>query len=195
MPTRTASPSILLLTADLDLQAQFKRDFKDAAITVAKDLASLHRALAKRTFDGVIIETKRGQPQELADLSRHIDPARTVVIAGARTTLRQTHRMFHALSNGVDPSSNNHADPNFSLDDYIKSKLGEFVRGMKNGSARDLHPILIKAVEEPLIMLVLRETNGNQMQAADLLGMNRNTLRKKINEFRISVTRARASKA
>ncbi|MDE3225002.1 MAG: hypothetical protein KGO52_01640 [Nitrospirota bacterium] len=63
---------------------------------------------------------------------------------------------------------------------------------MKNGSARDLHPILIKAVEEPLITLVLRETNGNQMQAADLLGMNRNTLRKKINEFRISVKRERA---
>jgi two-component system nitrogen regulation response regulator GlnG len=47
-------------------------------------------------------------------------------------------------------------------------------------------------VEEPLITLVLRETNGNQMQAADLLGMNRNTLRKKITEFRISVKRERA---
>nr|MBI3614362.1 hypothetical protein [Nitrospirota bacterium] len=65
---------------------------------------------------------------------------------------------------------------------------------MKNGSARDLHPILIKAVEEPLITLVLRETNGNQMQAADLLGMNRNTLRKKITEFRISVKRERTRK-
>lgn len=191
MSIRTSVVSILLLTADPDLQAQIKRDFKDASITVAKDLASLPRSAAKRTFDGVIIETKRNQPQELAELSRLIDPAKTVVIAGARTTLRQTHRMFHALSNGAGPSAN-HADPNFSLDDYIKSKLGDFVRGMKNGSARDLHPILIKAVEEPLITLVLRETNGNQMQAADLLGMNRNTLRKKINEFRISVKRERA---
>lgn len=191
MSIRTSVVSILLLTADPDLQAQIKRDFKDASITVAKDLASLPRSAAKRTFDGVIIETKRNQPQELAELSRHIDPAKTVVIAGARTTLRQTHRMFHALSNGAGLSANR-ADPNFSLDDYIKSKLGDFVRGMKNGSARDLHPILIKAVEEPLITLVLRETNGNQMQAADLLGMNRNTLRKKINEFRISVKRERA---
>jgi len=190
MPTRTAAVSILLLTADPDLQAQIKRDFKDTAITVAKDLASMSRASAKRTFDGVIIETKRNQPQELAELSRHIDPTKTVVVAGSRAVLRQTHRMFHALSNGAGPSAN-HADPNFSLDDYIKSKLGDFVRGMKNGSARDLHPILIKAVEEPLITLVLRETNGNQMQAADLLGMNRNTLRKKITEFRISVKRER----
>lgn len=191
MPTRTAAVSILLLTADPDLQAQIKRDFKDTAITVAKDLASMSRASAKRTFDGVIIETKRNQPQELAELSRHIDPTKTVVVAGSRAVLRQTHRMFHALSNSAGPPAN-HADPNFSLDDYIKSKLGDFVRGMKNGSARDLHPILIKAVEEPLITLVLRETNGNQMQAADLLGMNRNTLRKKITEFRISVKRERA---
>lgn len=188
MPTRTPNPSILLLTADPDLQAQIKRDFKEAAITVAKDLASLPRISAKRTFDGVIVETKRSQPQDLADLYRHIDPAKTVVVAGNKATLRQTHRMFHALSNGTGPAASQ-TGPNFSLDDYIKSKLGEFVRGMKNGSARDLHPILIKAVEEPLITLVLRETNGNQIKAADLLGMNRNTLRKKITEFRISVKR------
>ncbi len=191
MPTQTAVASILLLTADPDLQAQITCNFKGTAITVAKDLASVPRASAKRTFDGVIIETKQDQPQGLAELSRHIDPAKTVVVAGSRAVLRQTHRMFHALSNSADPSAN-HADPNFSLDDYIKSKLGDFVRGMKSGSARDLHPILIKAVEKPLITLVLRETNGNQVQAADLLGMNRNTLRKKIAEFRISIKPERA---
>lgn len=194
MPVRTSVVSILLLTADPDLQTQIKQDFKGATITVAKDLASLPKALAKRTFDGVIIEAKRNQPQELAALYRRIDPAKTVVVAGSRSALRQTHRLFHALSNGAGPSEN-HAEPDFSLEDYIKSKLGQFVRGMKNGSARDLHPILIKAVEEPLITLVLRETNGNQMQAADLLGMNRNTLRKKITEFRISVKRERTRQA
>ena len=45
----------------------------------------------------------------------------------------------------------------------------------------------------PLIALALRETNGNQIQAAHLLGMNRNTLRKKITEFGIPVKRGRAS--
>jgi two-component system nitrogen regulation response regulator GlnG len=64
---------------------------------------------------------------------------------------------------------------------------------MRRGSARDLHPMLISAVERPLIALALRETNGNQIQAAHLLGMNRNTLRKKITEFRIPVKRSRTS--
>jgi two-component system nitrogen regulation response regulator GlnG len=51
--------------------------------------------------------------------------------------------------------------------------------------------MLIKAVERPLIAHTLKETNGNQIQAAHLLGMNRNTLRKKITELRIPVRRER----
>ncbi len=80
------------------------------------------------------------------------------------------------------------------LEDYINSKLGEFVKGMRNGSARNLHPMLIAAVERPLIAIALKEMNGNQIQAAHLLGMNRNTLRKKITHLRIPVKRGKARK-
>ena len=69
----------------------------------------------------------------------------------------------------------------------------DFVKGMRNGSGRNLHPMLIAAVERPLISLTLRETKGNQIQAAELLGLNRNTLRKKIVDLRIPVKRARAN--
>ena len=54
--------------------------------------------------------------------------------------------------------------------------------------------MLISAVERPLIIFALKETNGNQIQAAHLLGMNRNTLRKKIGELRIPVKREKPSK-
>lgn len=189
MSLRSSAVTILLLTADQDLQAQLKEDLKEASITVAKDLASLPRAAAKRAYDGVVIETKRGYKQEvLAEAQRTFDPARTLIVAGSRSVLRHAPRMLQTLANGGGRLPHR-ADGDFSLEDYIKGKLGDFVKGMKNGSARDLHPILIKAVEAPLITLVLKETNGNQIQAADMLGMNRNTLRKKINEFRISVKR------
>ena len=81
------------------------------------------------------------------------------------------------------------------LESYIESKLSEFVKGMKSSAGRNLHPMLISAVERPLITFALKETNGNQIQAAHLLGMNRNTLRKKISELRIPIKREKPAKA
>jgi len=76
-----------------------------------------------------------------------------------------------------------------SLEDYVEWKMGDFVKGMRNGSGRNLHPMLISAIERPLITKALQETKGNQIQAAELLGLNRNTLRKKIHDLHIPVKR------
>ncbi len=54
-----------------------------------------------------------------------------------------------------------------------------------------LHGRILKEVETPLIEIALEATGGNQAKCADLLGINRNTLRKKITELDISVTRRR----
>ncbi|MEM7044410.1 MAG: nitrogen regulation protein NR(I), partial [Pseudomonadota bacterium] len=53
-----------------------------------------------------------------------------------------------------------------------------------------LHGRILREVERPLIEKVLAVTRGNQLKAAALLGVNRNTLRKKIRELDIEVTRA-----
>ena len=50
---------------------------------------------------------------------------------------------------------------------------------------------ILREIEVPLIEIALDATGGNQAKCADLLGINRNTLRKKINELDISVTRRR----
>lgn len=52
-----------------------------------------------------------------------------------------------------------------------------------------LHDQILREVERPLITLTLSATRGNQVKAADLLGLNRNTLRKKIRELGIPVVR------
>ncbi len=54
-----------------------------------------------------------------------------------------------------------------------------------------LHARIIKEVEGPLIEIALEATGGNQAKCADLLGINRNTLRKKITDLDIRVTRRR----
>jgi two-component system nitrogen regulation response regulator GlnG len=94
-------------------------------------------------------------------------------------------------TDGHDASGN----PDHHLEHYFESKLADFVKGMKHGSASDLHPMLIKTVERPLISHALKVTNGNQIKTAHLLGMNRNTLRKKITDLRISVHREKPRRA
>lgn len=54
-----------------------------------------------------------------------------------------------------------------------------------------LYDRVLKEVELPLIALTLMITRGNQLKAADVLGINRNTLRKKIRELDIPVTRSK----
>jgi two-component system nitrogen regulation response regulator GlnG len=54
-----------------------------------------------------------------------------------------------------------------------------------------LYDRVLREVEMPLIALTLAATRGNQLRASELLGINRNTLRKKIRELDIPVTRGR----
>ena len=55
--------------------------------------------------------------------------------------------------------------------------------------APGMHERVVREVERPLISLCLAATRGNQIKAAELLGLNRNTLRKKIRELDIQIVR------
>ena len=57
--------------------------------------------------------------------------------------------------------------------------------------APGLHARILREVEAPLITIALEATGGNQAKCADLLGINRNTLRKKITQLEIKVSRRR----
>lgn len=188
MPVPSSVFTILLLTADTDLQAQFKQVFKDAAVTVAREASSLRKE-SRQPFDAVIVESASGDA--LASLSDHIDPSRTLLITGSRAVLKRTAKVMQLMNHANGQSLNGKARDS-SIESYLEMKMGDFVKGMRNGSARNLHPILISAVERPLIASALRETAGNQIQAAELLGLNRNTLRKKIVDLHIPLKRTKA---
>ena len=53
-----------------------------------------------------------------------------------------------------------------------------------------LYARTLEIIEKPLIEAVLERTNGNQLRAAEILGINRNTLRKKIGELGIELKRS-----
>jgi two-component system nitrogen regulation response regulator GlnG len=183
--------SILLLSGDPDIQSQFKLAFKDAAITTAKDATALPREAAKRTYDAVIVESRIGAQGGASAIPAQIDLTNTLVINGSRSILKRASKLLQTMARAKEAGSNGTAPP--SLEDYLDWKMGDFVKGMRNGSGRNLHPMLISAIERPLIARALQETKGNQIQAAELLGLNRNTLRKKIQELHIPVKRSRAT--
>jgi two-component system nitrogen regulation response regulator GlnG len=74
------------------------------------------------------------------------------------------------------------------LEDAVRRRLAELLDG-EGKKAQDLYSTVIGAVERPLIELVLERAGGNQVKAADMLGINRNTLRKKITELQIPIRR------
>jgi two-component system, NtrC family, nitrogen regulation response regulator GlnG len=73
----------------------------------------------------------------------------------------------------------------------VERHLGEYFSGFANGlPPPGLYHRVLREVEYPLLSAALAATRGNQIRAADLLGVNRNTLRKKIRDLDIQVYRS-----
>ncbi len=73
------------------------------------------------------------------------------------------------------------------LEDLIASRLQSFLAKLGDVETTNLYETIIEMAERPLIRLILKQTGNNQIRAAKILGINRNTLRKKIRNLRIAV--------
>jgi two-component system nitrogen regulation response regulator GlnG len=77
-----------------------------------------------------------------------------------------------------------------TLSRAVERHIKEFLAAHNDGlGATDIYDRIIAEVERPLIRLTLAATRGNQIKAAAMLGLNRNTLRKKIRDLEIPVVR------
>jgi two-component system nitrogen regulation response regulator GlnG len=73
-----------------------------------------------------------------------------------------------------------------AVDMYLERYFASFGEGLPPA---DLYSRILRELERPLVSHTLAATRGNQIKASELLGLNRNTLRKKIRELDIQVTR------
>jgi len=76
-----------------------------------------------------------------------------------------------------------------SLEAQVEVKLRSCFGNLDKMESGDLYSMVLEQMERPLIRFVLEKTRGNQVKAADILGINRNTLRKKIQDLGIEVKR------
>ena len=76
-----------------------------------------------------------------------------------------------------------------SLEELVDAKLRSCLNGIEQLETGEIYTMVLEQVERPLIRFILEKTRWNQVKAADILGINRNTLRKKINELGIELKR------
>ena len=80
-----------------------------------------------------------------------------------------------------------------AFEEMVKSKLAGLLARIDGYPVHDLYDKVLARVERPLFDLVLEHTGGNQLRAAEILGLNRNTLRKKLADLGLR-TKARAGR-
>src|SRR5215216_3334471 len=94
------------------------------------------------------------------------------------------------LAQPAMPTGQSEAVADDGLAAAVERHLGEYFSGFANGlPPPGLYHRILREIEQPLLSAALAATRGNQIRAADLLGVNRNTLRKKIRDLDIQVIR------
>jgi len=72
-----------------------------------------------------------------------------------------------------------------TIEECILRNLNEYFENLGGARPHALHEMVLQAAERPLLKFAIERTHGNQSAAAELLGINRNTLRKKLTEYRL----------
>ncbi len=199
------SRNILLIHENPDVIKHFQKEFGNNGARITSIKAS--KALAKKPNDPdlVVIAAEGNWARELKILQKmKKGKEEFYAIVSSPSMLQKTAAQIHEMAinlnikNGNDHPAQEHLpqetkghEPN--LADLVEKKLTQFVQKIKNCEVKNLYSLLIREFEKPLITLALKETQGNQIQAAQLLGMNRNTLRKKMKELKISVIKNKNS--
>jgi len=143
--------------------------------------------LPRKQLDSAALERLKryrwpGNVRELENLVRRLAALYPQEVIGA--SIIDAELSQPAVSAGADAP----ADDNLSgsVERYLARYFGGFGDGLPPPG---LYHRILREVETPLVSAALAATRGNQIKAAELLGVNRNTLRKKIRDLDIQVLR------
>jgi len=86
------------------------------------------------------------------------------------------------------------SEKSIPLRQHVKSTISRYLQDMGNTAPANLYQMLLAEIEPPLIEEILKCTGGNQSRAAGMLGITRNTLRTKMQRYRISARRGKITR-
>jgi Fis family transcriptional regulator len=72
-----------------------------------------------------------------------------------------------------------------NLPDNIDTLLDQYFNDLDGDEPSAIYEMVINTVEKPLLLYIMNKTEGNQSKAAKMLGLNRNTLRKKLKQYNL----------
>jgi Fis family transcriptional regulator len=67
----------------------------------------------------------------------------------------------------------------------VKQTMERYFSDLNGEKVTGVYDMVLHEMEKPLLEIVMRHTKGNQVRAADILGINRNTLRKKLKQHKV----------
>jgi two-component system nitrogen regulation response regulator GlnG len=135
------------------------------------------RSFSREALEELAARPWKGNVRELENFVQRL----AVLSAGKLLRRDEVARELGKAERAVDPSS-------APMEQLVEERIREFVRrlGTAIGAETGLHDLFLRQMERPLIKVVLEATAGNQVKAAGILGINRNTLRKKISELSLA---------
>ena len=139
----------------------------------AEELGTGPRVLSPDALERLLAHAWPGNVRELENAIKR------VLVLSAGEVLTPDAFAFLAAPGTGEPG----AAPAAGLEELVEREVDQ---ALAAGEA-ELHEALLRRVERPLLERVLAHTGGNQLRAAALLGINRNTLRKKLTELGIDV--------
>jgi Fis family transcriptional regulator, factor for inversion stimulation protein len=69
------------------------------------------------------------------------------------------------------------------LNDCVKKSLDEYFKHLDGQPPHAIYDMVLSCIEKPMLEYILNKVGGNQSKAAEILGLNRNTLRKKMAQY------------
>ncbi|HHJ35567.1 MAG TPA: DNA-binding transcriptional regulator Fis [Gammaproteobacteria bacterium] len=88
-----------------------------------------------------------------------------------------------------DQKDNNHGTTTTQeisqLSHAVKHSIRRYLYELDGAHPNDMYELVLRQVEQPLFEAILEHTKGNQSRAAELLGLNRGTLRKKLRSYNL----------
>jgi len=85
----------------------------------------------------------------------------------------------------IDNTPDNTTQEISQLSHAVKHSIRRYLYELDGTQPSDMYNLVLRQIEQPLFEAILEHTKGNQSRAAELLGLNRGTLRKKLRSYNL----------